>query len=78
MENSDRISVALLDMIMPKKNGREVSEAMRKINPLIKVLFVSGYTMDMLKTDRIKKTGFDFIQKFPAASPFEKSEGGAR
>ena len=33
MENRERISLVLLDMIMPKKNGKEVSEAIRKVEP---------------------------------------------
>ncbi len=66
MENRDRINLALLDMIMPKKNGKEVSEAIRKVNPRIKVLFVSGYTMDIIKSKELTEAGFDFIHKpFP-------------
>jgi CheY-like chemotaxis protein len=63
MENRDRINLALLDMIMPKKNGKEVSEAIRKVNPRIKVLFVSGYTMDIIKTKDMTEPSFDFIHK---------------
>jgi PAS domain S-box-containing protein len=63
MENRERISLALLDMIMPKKNGKEVSEAIIKVNPRIKVLFTSGYTMDIIKTRELTVTGFDIIHK---------------
>jgi len=50
-------------MIMPKKNGKEVSEAIRKVSPEIKILFMSGYTMDIIKTDELTEAGFDFIHK---------------
>ena len=63
MENRECISLVLLDMIMPKKNGKEVSEAIRKVSPRIKILFESGYTMDIIKTRELTEAGFDFIHK---------------
>jgi PAS domain S-box-containing protein len=63
MESRENISLALLDMIMPKKNGKEVSEAILKENPRIKVLFTSGYTMDIIKTRELTENGFDIILK---------------
>jgi PAS domain S-box-containing protein len=63
MENKEHISLILLDIIMPKKNGKEVSEAIRKVSPRIKILFTSGYTMDIIKTKEWIESGFDFIHK---------------
>ena len=63
MENRERISLVLLDMVMPKKNGKEVSEAIRKANPRMKVLFSSGYSEDIVKNDELTAAGFDFIHK---------------
>jgi PAS domain S-box-containing protein len=63
MENKEHISLIMLDMIMPKKNGKEVSEAIRKVSPRIKILFTSGYTMDIIKTKEWIESCFDFIQK---------------
>ena len=63
MENRERIGLVLLDMIMPKKNGKEVSEAIRKVSPRIKILFMSGYTMDIIKTKELAEADFDFIYK---------------
>ncbi len=63
MENRERIKLVLLDMIMPKKNGKEVSEVIRKVSPRIKVLFASGYTMDIIKNKELTELGFDFIHK---------------
>ena len=62
-ENSDQIRLVLLDMIMPKKNGKEVSEAIKIISPGMKVFFASGYTMDVIKTKEVMEMGFDFIHK---------------
>ena len=63
MENREKIHLAMLDMIMPKKNGKEVSEALRKASPGIKILFVSGYTMDIIKSRELTESGFDVIHK---------------
>jgi len=67
MGNRDKIKLAILDMIMPKKNGKEVSEAIRKVSPLTKIIFTSGYTMDIIKTRELVEAGFDFLLK-PIAS----------
>jgi PAS domain S-box-containing protein len=63
MENRERISLVMLDMIMPKKNGKAVSEEIRKVSPKIKILFASGYTMDIVGTKDLTYPGSDFIQK---------------
>ncbi len=41
-ENRDRITLLLLDIDMPKKDGREVYRHLRKTYPGIKVIFISG------------------------------------
>ena len=63
LENREQISLLLLDMIMPKKNGKEVSEAIRKVKSQIKILFVSGYTLEIINSKELAEGGFDFIQK---------------
>jgi len=63
MGSKEGIDLAMLDMIMPKKNGKEVSEAIRKVSPRIKILFASGYTMDIIKDKELTESGFDFIDK---------------
>lgn len=42
-QNPD-IELVMLDVIMPGKGGQEIYEELRKINPKIKVVFMSGYT----------------------------------
>ncbi len=68
MESKDRISLVLLDMIMPKKSGKEVSEAIRKVSPLIKILHTSGYPLDSTSADD-QIEHFDFIHK-----PYQPSD----
>ena len=63
MENKEQISLVLLDMIMPKKNGKEVSEAIGKVSPGVRTLFVSGYAMDTVKSTELTGPRAGFIQK---------------
>ena len=43
-ENKDKIRVLLLDIVMPKLNGIELFEEINKLEPKIKVLFMTGYS----------------------------------
>jgi CheY-like chemotaxis protein len=63
VENKDRIELAILDVIMPKKSGKEVSEAIRTIKPDVQFLFTSGYTADIITRAGISEEGVYFIQK---------------
>lgn len=62
-KNREDIRMAILDVVMPKKNGREVYEEIKRIVPDIKVLFMSGYTADIISEKGILKAGLDFISK---------------
>lgn len=63
MENRERIGLVMLDMIMPKKSGKEVCAAIRKVTPEIKILITSGYALDVFKTEELTECGADFISK---------------
>ena len=63
LKNKDRIRLLILDLIMPKKNGKEVFEAMRKIRPDIKVLFMSGYAADIFEKRDIPEEGLNLLLK---------------
>lgn len=62
-ENKDRISLVILDAIMPKKNGKEAYEEMKKLRPDIKAIFVSGYTADIFGTNGVLDKKISFISK---------------
>ncbi len=57
------IDLVVVDSVMPKKNGREVYEELRGINPRVKVLFTSGYTRDVILDKGIEDQKLDFIAK---------------
>lgn len=44
-ENQD-IDVVMLDVIMPNKNGVDIYESLRKVNPNLKMVLMSGYSKD--------------------------------
>ena len=59
--HKDKIQLALLDVLMPNRTGREVCDAIRKIVPDIKILFTSGYPAEYI-TERIQQ-GTELISK---------------
>ncbi|MFH0782219.1 MAG: ATP-binding protein [Pseudomonadota bacterium] len=58
-----KISLLLLDVVMPKKNGVAAYTEIKKINPSIKVIFMSGYTGDVVLNKGIQEERFNFISK---------------
>lgn len=62
-EQGAGIQMLLLDVVMPKKSGREIYEEIRAIRPDVKALFMSGYTADIIHKRGILEAGLDFIPK---------------
>lgn len=48
IKHKNEIILAILDVIMPFKNGGEVFNEIRIINPSIKVIFLSGYSTEII------------------------------
>ncbi len=48
-EHQGDVKLAILDVVMPRMNGREVRDAIVKMRPDVAVLFLSGYPPDILK-----------------------------
>jgi CheY-like chemotaxis protein len=61
--HKDEISLMLLDVIMPRLNGKEVFNQVRPVRPDIKVIFMSGYTNDVLQREDIEATGAEVLLK---------------
>ena len=62
------IELLLTDVVMPGLGGREVAERVLKQRPAIKVLFMSGYTDDLVLTHGVAAGTAAFIEK-PFAAP---------
>ena len=58
-----KAKLALLDVVMPKRNGPEVYEAIRATDPHVPVIFSSGYTSEALSADLLARKGVSLIQK---------------
>jgi two-component system, cell cycle sensor histidine kinase and response regulator CckA len=63
-KTEERIDLIILDTVMPKKNGQEAYDEIKKIKPDSKVIFTSGYTGDII-LDKGMAEGdkFEFIPK---------------
>ncbi len=62
-EQNDVIDLIVLDVVMPRKNGKEVYDIVKSCKPDMKVLFTSGYTGDIVLDKGIHDEAFDFISK---------------
>ena len=57
------IKLLILDVIMPRKNGREVYDEIKKMRPDVEALFMSGYTDDILGGKGIIEEKLGYISK---------------
>lgn len=62
MQHEADIDALILDVVMPRKNGMDVYEIIRKGSPDIKALFISGYTNDTIEEKGIVEA-FSVVQK---------------
>ena len=61
-ENRDKIELLIFDMVMPKKNGKEAYEEIKKISPAVKIIYLSGYAASVMK-GAILDSDANFISK---------------
>ncbi|MBE0577638.1 MAG: response regulator [Desulfuromonadales bacterium] len=60
----DRIRLILMDMIMPRKNGRDAYEEIIRTHSVgVKVLYLSGYTADFIQNRGISEEGIELLMK---------------
>ena len=62
-KNKDKIDIVLLDMIMPDMSGSDTFDSLKKINPGIKVLLSSGYSINGQATEILERGCDGFIHK---------------
>jgi signal transduction histidine kinase/ActR/RegA family two-component response regulator len=62
-KNRDEIEIVVLDMVMPRMGGGEAYDRMKEINPDIKVLLSSGFSIDGEATEILARGCDGFIQK---------------
>jgi two-component system cell cycle sensor histidine kinase/response regulator CckA len=57
------IHLLITDVVMPAMNGKELKERIEKRKPGIKVLYMSGYTANIIAHRGVLAEGVQFIQK---------------
>lgn len=62
-EHTQKIHLLVTDVIMPGFNGKELAEKIKAVKPGVKILFMSGYSEDIISRRDILVEGIDFMQK---------------
>jgi len=55
--------ILVTDVVMPKTNGRVLAEEVRRRMPAIPVLFISGYTDDIIAQHGVLRDGVELLEK---------------
>jgi polar amino acid transport system substrate-binding protein len=63
IDHKNEIQLVIIDVIMPKKSGKEAYDRIKAMSPSIKVLFSSGYTGDRIDSYILSKEDCSFINK---------------
>jgi CheY-like chemotaxis protein len=71
--HSGELHLLLTDVVMPGMNGKELSERLKDLHPRMKVLFISGYTADVIAHRGVLDRGVAFLHK-----PFSPEEAARK
>ena len=63
------VDLVILDLMMPEMNGHDAFRAMRAVNPGVKALLLSGYSLDSRIQAVLDEGALDYLQK-----PFRLAE----
>ena len=68
-EKQGAVDLLITDVVMPKMNGKELYERLKSVRQDLKVLYMSGYTANVIVHHGVLEEGIQFISK-----PFKISE----
>jgi DNA-binding NtrC family response regulator len=61
--HENQVHLLLTDVVMPDMNGLELYDKLSKICPELKVIYMSGYTRDVIAYHGMLDAGVNFLQK---------------
>jgi two-component system cell cycle sensor histidine kinase/response regulator CckA len=67
-QSGDKLRLVISDVVMPAMSGPEMVVQLRKTRPDIKVLYMSGYTGDLIKRGGLFEAETPVLEKPFAAS----------
>jgi PAS domain S-box-containing protein len=70
--NHEKIDLILMDVIMPNMNGKEAYNLISEKNPAVRIIFMSGYTADIIQNKGIVDEDINFIHKPISKQPLLK------
>jgi len=62
-QHAGPIDLLVTDVVMPEMGGRELAQRLAALQPGLKVLYLSGYTDDMIVRHGVLEAGVAFLQK---------------
>ncbi len=68
-KHASDIHLVITDVVMPEMNGRELAQRLQSLYPDMHILFMSGYTADVIAHRGVLDEGVNFMQK-----PFSMKE----
>jgi len=62
-EQRGQIDLLITDVVMPEINGKELSQQLLAQHPKLKLIYISGYTADVIAHHGVLDEGINFLQK---------------
>lgn len=62
-EHGGPIDAMVTDVVLPWMNGRQVADEVKKLHPSIAVLYISGYSENVILNKGVLKPGINVIRK---------------
>jgi PAS domain S-box-containing protein len=59
----DKVEILILDVIMPRMNGKEAYDEIRRMKPGVRAIFTSGYSADIIHDKGLIAEKYDYLSK---------------